>query len=371
MQVVFRSVFFEPTGFGSAARGIALALDAAGINLKIESHGYRYAFLSPDIQTHLESLERRPLDPNRMLLTAIASSPAPGDREQFKKLITCVMWETSKAPAAMVASCNDMDAMIVPNSLNKEAFRHARVRIPIYIAPYGVDAGTFSPVGPRNRLGEAEDQFVFLSIFGWSERKGPDVLLRAYLQEFGQKDPVTLIIKTFGLKVEEFPRHLFDQVMSELKVERPPKIRIITEAAPTEQIAALMRGSDCFVLPTRGEAVGLPILESMACGVPAIATGWGGHMDFLTPDNGYVVPFTLVPAHPLWWTDIYQPDQLWPEPDAGALQSLMRRAYRNRAELRDKGHAARVTAEQWSWARTARAFIKALEDIAGTSIRLG
>jgi glycosyltransferase involved in cell wall biosynthesis len=38
----------------------------------------------------------------------------------------------------------------------------------------------------------------------------------------------------------------------------------------------LYGGADAFVLPTRGEGWGLPILEAMAAGVPAIATNWSG-----------------------------------------------------------------------------------------------
>lgn len=370
MQVVFRSAFFSPGGYGSAAREIALAMEEAGVDLKLENIGDRYEFLAPHVQTRLEHLESRPLRSESLLLT-VSSGATPAERAQFKRVVTCVMWETSKAPPALADPCQTMDAMIVPNNFNKEAFRNAGVKIPIYTAPYGVNSESFSAIGPTERFGEPDDHFVFLSIFGWSDRKGPDALLRAYVQEFDPDEPVVLFIKTHGLTSDHFPRHLYDEVMSQLKVRRPPKIQLITEAAPVERMAALMRGSDCFVLPTRGEGFGLPILESMACGVPAIATGWSGHMDFLNPDNGYVLPFTLVPAHPLWWTDLYQPDQLWAEPDVGALQSLMRRAYRNRAELRVKGNAARATAEGWTWNRTAEAFIRNLEQIAGTSIRLG
>lgn len=368
MQVVFRSPFFSPSGYGSAAREIALALDSAGVDVRLENIGDRYSFLHPEIQARLEHLERRPSQPDALLLT-VSSGASPNERAQFKKLVTCVMWETSKAPAAFAEPCRSMDAMIVPNSFNKEAFRNAGVKIPIFTAPYGVNSEVFSSVGPVERLGEPVGQFIFLSVFGWSERKGPDVLLQAYVQEFDPEEPVVLFLKTHGLKADHLPHHLYEKVMSQIKVKHPPKIRILTEAAPTERMAALMRGSDCFVLPTRGEGFGLPILESMACGTPAIATGWSGHMDFLNPDNGYVLPFSLVPAHPLWWTDLYQPDQLWAEPDAGALQCLMRRVYRNREELRAKGRAARDTAEAWNWNRTAAAFIHILEQVAGTSIR--
>ena len=52
---------------------------------------------------------------------------------------------------------------------------------------------------------------------------------------------------------------------------------------------ALYRAADCFVLPTRGEGFGRPLLEAMAAGVPVIATRWGGHTDFLDDQHAYLV----------------------------------------------------------------------------------
>ena len=39
----------------------------------------------------------------------------------------------------------------------------------------------------------------------------------------------------------------------------------------------LYRDADSFVLPTRGEGWGLPIVEAMAMGLPTIATNFSGH----------------------------------------------------------------------------------------------
>lgn len=44
---------------------------------------------------------------------------------------------------------------------------------------------------------------------------------------------------------------------------------------------------DCFVLPTRGEGWGMPLLEAMAYGRPVIATDWSAHTDFMTEDVAY------------------------------------------------------------------------------------
>lgn len=367
MQVLFRHEFFAPTGYGNSAREIAFAMEDMGVDLKLEPIGGRYDFLSAEVSARLQSLVKRPLKDRCVLLTE-QPMPRQEDAGKFVKTVSCVMWETTKVPHAMAAPCNRSDAMVLPNTLNQQAFRHGGVHVPIYLAPYGVNPSLYHPDGPKERFGEPDDVFVFVSVFGWSERKGPDVLIEAFAREFSPQEPVVLILKTHGLNANEFPHELYQKVLNDHRISGDLRIRLIVEAMPPEKVAAMYRGADCFVLATRAEGVGLPILESMACQTPVMATGWGGHSDFFNPNSGYPIPYQLKPASRLWWTDLYGPDQLWAEPDAGALQVLMRRAVTQRSELLQKGENARKTAVEWNWGRTARAFVSALEEVVGEAL---
>lgn len=366
LQVVFRDLFFTSTGWGSAARGIAFAMEDLGVDVKLDIIGPHGGNLEPAIVDRLQRMEQKPLQSERVLITLDVDYPNKG---QYLKTISCTMFETTKAPASYVKGINQQDGLIAPNEFNRQSFREAGVTVPIQVAQYGVDPVQFTPNGPRDRLGEADDTFVFLSVFGWSDRKGPDVLVRAFLEEFTADDPVALIIKTYRAANGDFPMEWYDQLASGVPKARPPKVRIISVETTPDQMANLYRGADCFVLPTRGEGVGLPILESMACGVPVITTGWSAHTDFFGPSSGYVIPYRLDRAHPLWYTDLYQPDQLWAEPDSGALQALMRRAYTFREEAKAKGQHGRSVAEQWTWRHSGAQFIQAIEAIVGRPIR--
>jgi glycosyltransferase involved in cell wall biosynthesis len=44
---------------------------------------------------------------------------------------------------------------------------------------------------------------------------------------------------------------------------------------PDDELAALYRGAECLVFPSRDEGFGLPLLEAMASGVPVVATRAG------------------------------------------------------------------------------------------------
>lgn len=58
-----------------------------------------------------------------------------------------------------------------------------------------------------------------------------------------------------------------------------------------KDIPEIMRGLDCFVLPSLGEGISNTILEAMASGLPVIATAVGGNVELVAEGkNGHLVP---------------------------------------------------------------------------------
>ena len=54
-----------------------------------------------------------------------------------------------------------------------------------------------------------------------------------------------------------------------------------------------MWGCDCYVSLHRSEGFGQTLAETMAIGKPVIATGYSGNLGFMTPDNSYLVDYTM------------------------------------------------------------------------------
>lgn len=166
--------------------------------------------------------------------------------------------------------------------------------------------------------------FVFLSIFKWEERKGWDILLKAYFTAFAREDSVLLLIHSFtpppfnaqanlaevienfaietvGRPLSELPAvHVVDDLKRHCPMlpishsfnrlyagqrSRPPSVD--RAGLSRLQVRALYALSDAFVLPTRGEGWGLPIAEAMSMALPVIVTNYSGPTAYLTADNSY------------------------------------------------------------------------------------
>ena len=66
-----------------------------------------------------------------------------------------------------------------------------------------------------------------------------------------------------------------------------PLVELTARELPQDELIELYRASDAFVLPTRGEGWGLPIVEAIALGLPTIATNFSGPAAYLTAQGSF------------------------------------------------------------------------------------
>ncbi len=253
------------------------------------------------------------------------------------------MLEVDGLPDDWVATCNAMDAIWVPSRWGQQIFADAGVSRPIHVVPLGYDPQIFHVQPGAQRT---SPRYTFLSVFAWSARKGPDLLLRAYRAAFAPSDDVLLLIHTDAREPE------LAQVTTDLDLAAGPPVVLLHGNVPRTELGRLYASADCFVLPTRGEGFGLPILEAMACGLPVIATDWSGQTAFFDASVGY--PIRVKQLVPTRSTAPHYFNQRWAEPDFDQLVDLMRQMYRDPAAARARGVAAAAAAPQWTWQRTAQ-----------------
>jgi glycosyltransferase involved in cell wall biosynthesis len=188
--------------------------------------------------------------------------------------------------------------------------------------------------------------FVFVSTFKWEMRKGWDVLLQAYLEEFSSKDSVELYIltKPFADSGSDFKGKMNEWISKRLSLKDQnlfPSLYVISGHMTAEDYSGLYKSSDVYVIPTRGEGWGMPISEAMSMGLPVIVTNWSGTVDFVDDSVGYLIHAKLSPV-PMeddipWWFK----GARWADCSVAHLREIMRHVYNNRDEVAEKGRAAR------------------------------
>jgi glycosyltransferase involved in cell wall biosynthesis len=252
------------------------------------------------------------------------------------------MTEVHRVPASWVTSATELvDEVWLPSTQSRSAFSLSGINpLQMQIIPEPIDPTIFNPL-QTSPFSDAELGFPlrslnFLSIFKFEERKGWRELIRAWVEEFSEKDDVTLTLHTY--LPNHFPRddpqtiedtladyidtlHFGDRDL----VARPlplANLFIHTKELLVSDMPRLYASFDFFVLPTHGEGWGMPLLEAMAMGLPTISTNWGGQLEFMSPTNSYLIPVEkFEPADP---PRDFGTDAQWAKPSVSVLRQAMR-----------------------------------------------
>jgi glycosyltransferase involved in cell wall biosynthesis len=233
----------------------------------------------------------------------------------------------------------------VPTEWGRDVLVHSGLaRQRVRVVPYGVDTNRFVPgAEPPDR----SKPFRFLCVGKWERRKGQEELVRAFCRAFDPATPVELYLHCHnpyrpGLDLESLVRSLVAE-----EGGGPP----IHLGAPRsdDQLVRLYQSADAFVLPTRGEGWGLPILEAMACGLPVLVTDHPAVRTFANPPHAHLIRARSVPVDDPMYFDPDLDWGEWLEPDPDHLVDLLRLAFEDRTTLRPAGRAARREALHWTW----------------------
>ena len=347
--VVWSSPLFDPSGYADEARNFLLGLDAIGLPVRANPLQWspRVAELDADDARRLRSLLGAPPAPDYVHVQHVfptSFQPDPAAAANVGR----TMFETDRIPAAWVERCNAMDQVWVPSEFNLATFAASGVHPSrLRKLPGAIDARQFRVERRPLPLDDQAHGFKFLCVFDWSLRKGWDVLLRAYLEEFAPDEDVCLVLKTYssyGASDAELLNRLRAAVTEIVGSERRvPRISLLGGTLSHEQLLRLYHAVDAYVMPSRGEGWGRPYMEAMATGLPTIGTDWSGHTEFMHTDNAYLLDYQLVEVPPQAAAEAgHFAGHRWAEPSLPHLRSLLREVFSNRDDARLKGARARA-----------------------------
>jgi glycosyltransferase involved in cell wall biosynthesis len=155
----------------------------------------------------------------------------------------------------------------------------------------GIDTASWRPstadekVTIRKSLGIGEDEFVVLTVADNQERKNLSKafeIMGKFKQEVGGRFRYILVTRPecpVGWKLRELA--VDNSINTEyMEFER---------GVPFNLFWGLYAIADAFLLTSKAEGLGMPILESMAVGVPVVATECGAIIEHLKDGRGYLV----------------------------------------------------------------------------------
>ncbi len=258
-----------------------------------------------------------------------------------RKIIGAWAWELQEVPASWHVGARYVHEIWAPSRFAAAALGKilpGRVRVvtpPVAVAPpvpSGLDRAAF---------GLPADAMVVLVSFDLASsfvRKNPLAAIAAFRGAFGD-DPRRLLVLKIG-NPGHFPA---DFAAIRAAVANVPNIRLETRTLPAADHHALMACADIVLSLHRSEGFGLVLAEAMLLGVPVVATGWSGNLDFMDETSAVLVRPRMVPAvDPRGVYDV--PGAVWAQPSLGEAMAALGHLAADRAARHALGSRGRAMA---------------------------
>jgi autotransporter strand-loop-strand O-heptosyltransferase len=194
------------------------------------------------------------------------------DNYSGKKIFYNV-WEKTTYPNSFFEKLNFADQVWVPthwqyDCLIRQGFSREKIRI----VPEGIDPNELFPEDLKNN-----DKFTFLVLGKWERRKSTKEIVQAFVELFGNNSNVQLLLSCSNNFPDDSHKST-KQRLEEMNITCE-NIKIIDFQERCELIK-MIKSSSVFLSCARSEGWNLPLIESLACGIPSIYSNCSGQLEF-------------------------------------------------------------------------------------------
>ncbi len=362
INVVVQGLMYGNSGFATATRNIAYEL-SKHVNVK--------CFVLDDDNIDILKTKKgktiRELSKKTITKTPIwiTMTHPLGIAPNCGYSIGYAMFETEHFPPSYVQNLSKQDEVWTPSTFNVENMTRAGLGN-VHLMPLGVDMKVFNFKKKPIRIGKTpgRNNFVFLSIMGWSARKGVDVMVRAFCEAFTANDGVTLYLKGGW----------YDEWAAKVEVENikrefnnAPNIVVDFKTYNIRELPGLYSACDAFVLASRGEGWSLNCTEAMAMKKPLIATRWSAQLDYLNDENSYLIdlekrePLKTCPEAD--WVCVEYHGQKFANPSIRSLRMQFRKVFEDRKAAKKKAQKAFRDVKKYTWEKSVERMLKRIKEI--------
>jgi len=362
--ILYRAPVYGASGYADENLLALMELARRGVPVQLMAEGHQSdtsKLLPAEMRRQLAAMQQARVDPGRGIFYQCVPGNAFSTEIAGLRNIGRTTFETDRIPDGWAERCGEFDEIWVPSEFNRETFARSGVdERKLRVMPEGIDTELFRPGLAPLEIPERR-AFTFLSVFDWQQRKGYDVLLRAFAAEFRADEDVALVLKVTTinqpwLDIESTLAFFLERELG-VALENVAPIVLLNGLIPRADFPRLYASAGAFVLPTRGEGWGRPYGEALACECPVIATRWSGQLDFLDDTNSYLIDVEgILPTPPNLDLEIFAGHR-WAEPSVEHLRQLMRRVSTRREEAAARARKGRRDmAEKWDGRRIASLF---------------
>lgn len=240
---------------------------------------------------------------------------------------------------------NSCDYIFTASKWSKEILINNDIKVPIYVAPLGVDMEVFSSPA---KIKIDNGNYIFSHVGKWEHRKSHDFLLSAFEKAFDVNDNVELWLLPHNMFLNEQEENQWLALVENNKLK--DKIKIFNRLPTQYHLAEFIYYSDCGVFLSRAEGWNNEILEFMALNKPVIATNYSAHTEYCDTNNSYLVDIKeLEIAHDGKW---FFGQGRWAKLADNEMEQTvlhMRSVYNNNIKDNPSGLE---TAKKYSWNNT-------------------
>ena len=240
-------------------------------------------------------------------------------------------WDAGRPTKRWLESLTVIDELWAPSSYVARLLE-AVATVPVHTVRIPAQPGRIDALR-RADVGLPDDQFLFC--VGFDDRRGleranPMAAIAAFRQAFAPNGGARLLLRCGDTMVDGDVRgRLIDAIAEH------PDVELVDACVGLSSLIALC---DCYVSLHRAEAFGLPIAQAMWLGKPVVATAYSGNLDYMTPENSYLVRSRLVPIDGEAVPRAGHGE--WADPDIGHAASLMRTVFDDPDAARQRGATA-------------------------------